>query len=548
MFKNLNATTIMKTTLLPLLASIFLFSCNSTPDEPVQVNIIPKPVLTEMREGSFTLNDATSIYNIYKNPEIDQIIEMFSSDIDQLTGISVKRAVSKAMKNQVILNLDMYDDLQQEGYILKITPTIISLSSATVQGLFHGLQSLKQVILTSSVKKDNGIAVPALKVTDYPRFSWRGMHLDVCRHFMSKDSVLRYIDFLALYKFNTFHWHLTDDQGWRIEIKKYPELTKTGAWRKETIVGHNNDKPRVYDGIPHGGYYTQEEIKEVVEYAADRYITIVPEIEMPGHAQAAIASYPELGVTGKKVEVRKEWGISPVIFSPSEETFRFLEDVLGEVLELFPSEFIHIGGDEAIKDQWKASPAIQKQIRELGLKDEHELQSWFVRRIEKFLSEKGRRLIGWDEILEGGLAPNATVMSWRGTKGGIEAAEMGHDVVMCPTTYCYLDYYQADPESEPLTIGGLLPIEKVYSFEPVPEELDAGKAKHILGAQGNLWTEYMQTFRDVEYMAFPRVTAIAEVTWSQPESRDYADFSNRLRMHVPLFEALDINYSKTGMP
>ncbi len=538
----------MKKSNLLVLALIFLLSCKNIPDEQVSVNIIPKPVLTELRKGSFVINSNTSIYNIYKDPEIEQIISIFSSDVNRATGIDIKSAITKAMKNQIILNLDIHDDLHPEGYIMKVTPAMIFISSPTVQGLFHGLQSLKQLIFTSAASQDKGIPVPALKITDYPRFSWRGMHLDVGRYFMSKDSVIRYIDFLALYKFNKFHWHLTEDQGWRIEIRKYPKLTETGAWRKETIIGHLKDTPRVYDGIPHGGYYTQEEIREVVEYAADRFITVIPEIEMPGHAQAAIASYPHLGVTGKPVEVKTEWGISNIIFNPVEETFRFLEDVLEEVLELFPSEFIHIGGDEAKKDQWKASPAVQKQIRELGLKDEDELQSWFIRRIEKFLSERGRRLIGWDEILEGGLAPNATVMSWRGIKGGIEAAEMGHDVVMSPTTHCYLDYYQSDPENEPLAIGGFLPLEKVYSYEPVPEELDAEKAKHILGAQGNVWTEYMKTFRDVEYMAFPRMTAIAEVVWSQPESKDYIDFSNRLKMHVPLFEALDINYSKTGMP
>jgi hexosaminidase len=378
-----------------------------------------------------------------------------------------------------------------------------------------------------------------------PRFPWRGAHLDVGRHFFNADFVKKYIDIIALHKMNVFHWHLTDDQGWRIEIKKYPLLTEIGAWRDETVIGHPKagKEPVKYDGIKHGGFYTQDEIKEIIDYAADRYITIVPEIEMPGHAMAAIASYPELGCTGEKVKVRTTWGVSPYIYNVDDNTFKFLEDVLTEVIDLFPSEYIHIGGDEAVKDQWEESKKIQQQIKDLGLKDEHELQSYFIKRIEEFINNKGRKLIGWDEILEGGLAPNATVMSWRGVQGGIAAAREGHDVVMTPTTYCYLDYYQSKiTDKEPLAIGGYLPLDIVYSYEPVPSELSTDEAKHILGAQANVWTEYIASPELVEYMLLPRMTALAELTWTPKEMKDLDDFKKRLETQVERYKTMGWNY------
>lgn len=352
---------------------------------------------------------------------------------------------------------------------------------------------------------------------------------------------------MSMHKLNTFHWHLTDDQGWRIEIKKYPRLSEVGAWREETLIGHYRDQPHQFDGIPHGGYYTHEEIRGIVEYARERFITIVPEIELPGHAQAAIAAYPELGVTGKPTNVKKTWGISPYIFNVEETTFDFLKNVFEEVISLFPGAFIHIGGDEALKDQWKASEKIQDKIEILGLKDEHELQSWFIQRFDSFFTAHNKRLIGWDEILEGGLAPNAAVMSWRGEKGGIEAAESGHDVVMTPTEYCYFDYYQANPDNEPLAIGGFLPLKKVYDYDPVPESLSETAAVHILGVQANVWTEYLNSPEKVEYMVFPRIAAIAEVAWSEPSHKNWEDFNKRIHVMSSHYSKMDINFSSTAL-
>jgi len=383
--------------------------------------------------------------------------------------------------------------------------------------------------------------VPCLNIRDYPRFKWRGAMLDVCRYFMPKEFVKKFIDLLALHKMNVLQLHLTEDQGWRIEIKKYPKLTRIGAWRKETLSGHYRDQPHQYDNKPHGGFYTQEDIRELVAYAKDRFVTLVPEIEMPGHAQAAIASYPELGNLEQKLPVRTIWGVNKNIFNAEEKTILFLQDVLTEVLDLFPGEFIHIGGDEATKTQWEESKKAQARIKELGLKDTHELQSYFIGRMDKFLTQKGRRLVGWDEILEGGLAKGATVMSWRGDKGGVIAAKAGHDVVMAPTHSTYLDYYQSKSKGEPLAIGGYLPLEKVYQFEPIPKELTKEEAKHILGAQGQIWTEYIPDPKQAEYMAFPRLCALSEVVWS-PKNKNYPGFILRLKNHLLRLHALDVNY------
>ncbi|MGH7220984.1 MAG: beta-N-acetylhexosaminidase, partial [Nitrospiraceae bacterium] len=375
-------------------------------------------------------------------------------------------------------------------------------------------------------------AVPCVQIEDYPQFQWRGALLDVARHFMPKEFVKKFIDLLALHKLNSFQWHLTDDQGWRIEIKKYPKLTQIGAWRKETLVGrleHESQKELKFDGTSHGGFYTQDDAREIVEYARVRHINVVPEIEMPGHAQAAIAAYPELGNTGHLLEVGTKWGVVENIFNPKETTILFLQDVLTEVLEMFPSGFIHTGGDEAVKTQWKASAEVQARIKELGLKNEEELQGYFTGRMAEFLSSRGRRLIGWDEILEGGVPRNATVMSWRGEKGGIAAAQAGHDVVMAPTGYTYFDYYQSrDKDKEPLAIGGYLPLETVYGYDPVPREIAPEFRKHVLGSQGQLWTEYLPYPKRVEYMAFPRLAALAEVTWTSKEKKNYAEFLERL--------------------
>jgi hexosaminidase len=416
-------------------------------------------------------------------------------------------------------------------------------------GLFYAIQTLLQLLpasVFSTTKVENvSWTVPCVSITDYPRFQWRGLLVDPARHFIPKPALLKFIDTMAMHKLNSLQIHLTDDQGWRIEIKKYPKLTKVGAWRSETLIGHMSHRPWRFDGKRHGGFYTQDDIREIVRYASDRHINIVPEIEMPGHAGAAINSYPHLGVFPKKqkeVKTLTRWGISGNIFAPRPATIEFLQDVLTEVIRLFPGNYIHIGGDEAVKSQWKASEEMQALIKNRGLKNEDELQGWFIKQMDAFLTKNGRRLVGWDEILEGGLAPNATVMSWRGEKGGIAAANSGHDVVMAPTSHTYFDYYQAPPQKEPLAIGGYLPLSKVYEYEPIPKEVQTDRANHILGLQGQLWGEYISTPEHREYMAYPRATALAEVGWSPKASKDYENFLARLRTHLERFEAIGINY------
>ena len=391
--------------------------------------------------------------------------------------------------------------------------------------------------------------VPCAHIDDAPRFSYRGMHLDVARHFFSVDEVKRYIDLLAMHKLNVFHWHLTDDQGWRIEIKKYPKLTEIGSIRKYTMVEKNFDQ---YDNTPYGGYYTQEQIRDIVNYAKERFITIIPEVDLPGHMVAALASYPSLGCTGGPYEVQGVWGVHPdVLCAGKEETYEFVTDVLSEVIELFPSRYIHIGGDECPKDRWKKCPLCQVRIRKLGLKTDKEhtaeerLQSYFMTRVEKFLNENNRQIIGWDEILEGGAAPNATVMSWRGTDGGVQAAKLRHNVVMTPNTYLYFDYYQSeDTQTEPLAIGSYVPLERVYDFEPVPDTLDNDSKKYILGAQANLWTEYISDFKQVEYMLLPRLDALSEVQWTQPENKNWVNFLDRLQHNIQVYDLKGYNYGK----
>ncbi len=530
-----------------LLVTMF-YSCHRTNDETIAV--IPSPEIMEPGNGHFVLRQGVKVLVDPQNDKVVRAASLFISDLRERQSLSLELEKSQktAGKDVIILKLQKPVSEEQEGYRLDAGKRRIIITSSSPAGLFHGLMTIEQIALSSPA--DSGVVeIPAMKISDAPRFQWRGMHLDVGRHFMSVEEVKKYLDYMALYKFNTFHWHLTDDQGWRLEIKKYPELTRVGAWRDSTMIGDYSNKPVRYDGKRYGGFYTQEEAREIVQYAADRFITVVPEIEMPGHAQAAVASYPELGVTGRKVPVKTEWGVSRYIYMPSEKTFDFLEDVLTEVMDIFPSEYIHIGGDEARKDQWKNSPRVQALIAKLGLKDEDALQSYFIHRIEKFLHSKGRKIIGWDEILQGGLAPNATVMSWRGEKGGIAAARLGHDVIMSPTTYCYFDYYQAKPVSEePLAIGGYLPLDSVYSYNPVPRALAPGEAKYILGVQANVWTEYIPDFRQVEYMIFPRMTAMSEVAWTMPRNKNVDDFHRRVNKQVNLFEKLGVNYSRSGMP
>ena len=443
--------------------------------------------------------------------------------------------------------------LGPEGYRLDVGPTRVWIGGFNPVGVFYGVQTLRQ-LLPAAVFREAAVAgiawtVPAVTIEDQPRFRWRGAHLDVCRHFLPKEFVKKYIDLLALHKLNSFHWHLTDDQGWRIAIRKYPRLTEVGGWRDATLIGeHKTDSTKwVFDGKRHGGFYTQDDIREIVAYATERFINVVPEIEMPGHAQAAIAAYPELGTTGGQIAVMQVWGVSKNILKPSDSVVAFMQDVLTEVLELFPGPFIHIGGDEAAKDQWRASRFVQQRIRQLGLRDEAQMQSWFIHQMDAFLTARGRRLVGWNEILEGGLAPGATVMSWQGTTGGIAAARSGHDVVMTPNSHTYFDHYQSQNRAaEPLAIGGFTNVEKVYKFEPVPAELDSVAARRVLGAQGQLWTEYILDPKHAEYMAFPRLVALAEVLWTPVARRDYGDFLVRLPHHLQRLDALDVAYRAPG--
>ncbi len=501
-------------------------------------NLIPKPSHLKLESGTFKLNSLTQVYGP------DLIVQQVQSTLGASSGFPLRQSHSIPESNAIIFqSVKSQDQIPEEGYILAINKDDVVITASSDSGFFYALQTLRQIAppelnRKAMINEKRAIELPCLTISDQPRFQWRGLMLDVARHFMPKDDVLKFIDLAAYHKLNTVHLHLTEDQGWRIEIKKYPKLTEVGAWRKETVIGKNTGK---YDGIPHGGFYTQDDLREIVAYAKDRHINVVPEIDMPGHMQAAIASYPWLG-DGSQVEVFTKWGVNDFVLNTKPETVQFCKDVLEEVMDIFPSKFIHIGGDECPKTQWKKDPYEQAKIKELGLKDEHELQSWFIRQMDNFLVSKGRRLIGWDEILEGGLAENATVMSWRGITGGVAAAIMGHDVVMSPTSHMYLDYYQTTPENEPLAIGGFLPLEKVYSFDPVTSEIPKDKAHHVLGVQGNLWTEYMKNMKHVEYMAYPRACAVAEIGWTSQSNRNFNDFSRRLESHFPRLTALDVNF------
>lgn len=518
----------MKTKTISFCLLIILLSVLPSDSYSQSISIIPKPVSVETGSGTFTIDRNTQISIPENNPEIESLAELLAGNIDLILDNKIKVVSSLPLQNSIDLTLDP-NVLHKEGYSLTITGNKIHIKGKTGAGLFYGIQSLIQLF---PLEKRNIISIPSATIKDYPRFTWRGTHLDVCRHFFPVEFVKKYIDILALYKINTFHWHLTEDQGWRIEIKKYPGLTQIGSMRNETMG----------DGIPHGGFYTQEQIKEVVEYANQKYITVVPEIEMPGHSLAALASYPEYSCSGGPFNVETTWGVFPDIYcAGNDNTFEFLENILTEVIGLFPSEYIHIGGDEAPKTRWEKCEKCQARMRNENLKDEHELQSYFIQRIEKFVNSKGRKIIGWDEILEGGLAPNAAVMSWRGTQGGIDAARMYHNVVMSPGTHCYFDHYQG-LNGEPKAIGGYTPLEKVYSYEPVPAELSTVEAKYIMGAQANMWSEYYPTTDHVEYMLLPRLCALSEVVWSPKDSKNYTDFLSRMTSHYDILTKRNYNF------
>jgi hexosaminidase len=511
------------------------------------VAIIPRPASLTRQPGAFTLNARTVIAVDRRTRDLGQQLADY---LAPATGFRLSVREGRAGGNAIVLRLARSPDSPgEEGYRLVVTPRLITISAVAPAGVFWGIQSLRQLlppdIFREAPVTEVAWTAPAVTIADAPRFSWRGAHLDVARHFMPKEFVKKYLDLLALHKLNRFHWHLTEDQGWRLAVTRYPRLTDIGAWRRRTVIGHPGDDSTrdQYDGRRHGGFYTQADVREIVAYAAARFITIVPEIEMPGHSQAAIAAYPALGNTGLPLDVWDSWGVSENILNPSDSTIAFYQRVLEEVMGLFPGPWVHIGGDEATKAQWRQSPLAQARIRELGLRDESELQSWFIRQMDTFLTSRGRRLIGWDEILEGGLAPNATVMSWRGTTGGIAAARAGHDVVMTPGSHTYFDHYQSlDRASEPLAIGGFLPLDTVYAYEPVPPDLNPDEARHVLGAQAQLWTEYIPDPKQAEYMAFPRLCALAEVVWTPRALRDYADFRARLSTHLRRLAILDVNY------
>lgn len=561
--------------------------------EPHKINFI------NANQIGFRLSKKTSI-EVDGIQLSDNFIADFISFVNNETGFELKSKINK--RSNIYLQIKKNSlDLGDEGYKIRVIPKENLLVQAnTKKGLFYGLESLKQIIYFTKRKRDNesftvfdsevrieesketkskqnfnaanltttgyknvnetgyyqGLEkletktldvynIPPMVIEDFPRFKHRGMMLDVSRHFMPKEFIKKFIDIMAMHKMNKFHWHLTDDQGWRIEIKKYPKLTEIGSKRDETLIGHARfaGKNPKFDGIPHGGYYTQNDIKEIISYAKKKFIEIIPEIDMPGHTAAMIASYPELGTLKQNISVKKSWGVQDEILIPSENTFNFLDGVFKEVSELFPSQYVHIGGDEARKKQWVESEEVQNLMKDLEIEDEDSLQTYFIGRVQKILSNYGKKIIGWDEIIEGGLLENATVMSWRGEEGGIFAAKSGNDAIMSPTSHLYFDYYQAKI-GEPLAIGGLIPLEKVYSYEPIPKGLDINQATKILGAQGNIWTEYIKTPEMVEYMSVPRMTALSEIVWSKRKKRNFMEFKKRLKHYSYFLNLNKINYRK----
>ncbi|MCG8580219.1 MAG: family 20 glycosylhydrolase [Bacteroidales bacterium] len=511
--------------------------------------LIPLPNSISTNSDVFTLSDKTAI--VVNNDLLLPGIVVFNEAIRNYCGNALSISDQTKVKDAIVINLNK--ELPGEGYILNINDKLIEIEASEANGVFYALQTLLQLcspeIYTPAKKKNFVFQLSGLTIKDAPQFKWRGMMLDVSRHFFTKEEVKELIDYLAFHKINVFHWHLVDDQGWRIEIKKYPKLTEVGAWRVDREDLPWDARPAMKPGeeASYGGFYTQNDIREVVEYAQKRFVTIVPEIEMPGHTTSSLAAYPEYSCTGGPFNVMPGglWPITDIYCAGKDDTFTFLENVLTEVMELFPSKYIHIGGDEANKAEWEKCKRCQARIKEENLADEHALQSYFIKRIEKFLMANNRILIGWDEILEGGLAPNATVMSWRGFKGGIEAANEGHDVIMSPTSHCYLDYYQGPIDSEPIAFNGYIPLEKVYNFNPIPKELSPENARHILGGQGNLWTEQVPDKAHMQYMAFPRMAAMAEVLWTNESEREWMDFSQRIRQIGSTYDAMGLNYARS---
>ncbi|MDR1169729.1 MAG: family 20 glycosylhydrolase [Prevotellaceae bacterium] len=520
--------------LFALVLSFMIISCKT--DEKTynqEINITPKPMELSVRDGKFTLKSNTIF--VVKDEPVRRVADFFISKIQRSTGYSLLKQQDRPSSNYIDLSIVADLKVNDEGYTVDVAGDGISVKATTPQGIFYGLQTVMQ-LLPAEIESPDVVkiswTIPNVSIKDEPRFKYRGQHLDVCRHFVDVEHIKKQLDVMAMFKINKFHWHLTDDQGWRIESKKYPKLNSASTVRTES------------EGNIYGPYYyTHQQIREIVAYAGERFIEVIPEVELPGHAVAALSAYPEYSCTGGTFEVRNVWGVANDVFcAGNDATFAFLTDIIEEVIPLFRSDYFHIGGDECPKGRWEKCPKCQERIKKEKLKDEHELQSWFIRRIEKVLIQHNKKMIGWDEILEGGLAPSATVMSWRGEKGGLDAANMGHDAIMTPGGWLYLDHYQGDPKVEPVTIGGYTTLEKTYSYEPVPEGIDSDKAKHILGAQANVWTEYIYAPEQTEYMAYPRAIALAEVTWSRREQKDYRDFERRIANQLVRLDGHHINY------
>lgn len=529
-----------------ILFSTCFYACSEKRTLNSDYEIIPKPLDVNCKgDASFLLKDGVAVIYPENNQKMQDNAEFLVDYVEKQTGVKLTSHAGMPVDGAICLTLDLNDD-NAEAYKLIVNDKRVCISGASEAGVFYGIQTLRKSL---PVAQDINVNLSAVEIYDKPRFAYRGAMLDVARHFYTVDEVKTFIDMLALHNINRFHWHLTDDQGWRIEIKKYPKLMSIASERKETVVGRWYSG--IYDGKPYGGYYTQDELRDVIDYAAKRHITIIPEVDLPGHMQAALTAYPELGCTGGPYEVRTIWGVSQdVLCVGNDFTLQFVKDVLSEVADIFPSEYIHIGGDECPKVRWEKCPKCQERIKSLGLKSdakhtkEQRLQSYMIQEAAKYLKEKGKRIIGWTEILEGGLVPDATLMSWIGESGGIEAAHQHHDVIMTPNTYLYFDYYQSKKvEDEPLAIGGYLPIEKTYNYEPMPKELTEEEQQYIKGVQANLWTEYIPVFSQVQYMVLPRLGAAAEVQWTDPSKKDYKDFLRRVPHLVAVYDCYGWNYA-----
>lgn len=519
-------------------------SCSEQLPRP-EAKIIPQPAELVNTEGAFELNSDTKILINNEGNDMKNIAGFLRQYLEQTFDIATNEPSYSvtAPRHAIFIKLDPSLHAGREAYRLTVTPANIVLEASSPNGLFYGVQTIIQ-LMPGEKQADQTLLLPSVQIKDKPRFGWRGLHLDVSRHFMPKEFILKYLDYMAMHKLNTFHWHLTDDQGWRIEIIKYPKLTETGSRRSETRSGHQST-PASFDGKPTGGFYTQEEIKEIVLYAARRYITIVPEISMPGHALAALAAYPEYGCTGGPYEVATRWGIFDDTFCPGKDTtMLFIKDIIDETIALFPGDYIHIGGDDCRKTAWKKCPDCQQRKRDERLGNEENLQHYFIQQVEKYLQEKGKRAIGWEEAGDAGLMANTALMAWRGEEGGVAAIQERHYVVMAPANYCNFDQYQTDPQNEPLAVGGYIPLEKVYQYNPVPQSLSEMESRFVLGGQGMVWTEYMGTPAQVEYMLFPRIAALSEALWSSDEGKDYPIFKTKLKEQLKRYHAMGINYCK----